>query len=365
MNLKSKIYYVYKKYNDSAAIATLSHFYYLKIRKNHYNDDSNISGKENLPRIAIICDEMTYWNFKDYCNLRFIRPDNWKRVMEEFRPQLFLCESAWCGIDVYPDCWRCRIYKNHNVKFENRKELLEVLEYCHQNNIKTVFWNKEDPTFFGNKQYDFVDTALKFDFIFTTCEECVEKYKALGARRCESLMFGYSPSIFNDKGMSRSENCAVFAGSWYDDAPERCKDMEQLFDMVLEKGIELRIYDRHYGSGNANFEFPQKYQKYVRPGVAYEQLNEVFRDVRYAININTVKDSSTMFARRVFELMACGKCIISNESKGMREIFGDGVWFTGQDFDHEHIDEICERNKMLVESDHCFEARVKKILQVL
>ncbi|MBQ6570636.1 MAG: glycosyltransferase [Clostridia bacterium] len=367
MSLKSKLYSVYKKFNDSAVVATLSHFYYLKIKKNRFDDKAEYEKESNpgLPKIAIVCDEMTYWNFKEFCNLRFVRPDNWKKVLKEFKPEIFLCESAWCGIDAYPDCWRCRIYRNHRVLFENRKELLEILAYCKQNGIKTVFWNKEDPTFFGNKQYDYIDTALKFDHIFTTCAECVEKYKALGAKNVQPLMFGFSPALFNDKKMSRKENCAVFAGSWYADAPERCRDMEKLFDMILDKGIELRIYDRHYGINNANFTFPEKYQPFVHPAVPYNKINEIFKDVRYAVNINTVKDSSTMFARRVFELMACGKCIISNESKGMREIFGDGVWFAGEDFDFDHLDEICERNKETVLREHSFKARVEQIINSL
>jgi len=364
MGLKSFIYSAYKKCNDLKSVATLSHLYYLKIKKQNF-DTTEIPSKNGKVRIAIVCDEMTYRNFADECNLCFVRPDNWEEVFKAFKPDLFLCESAWSGIDRYLDCWRCRVYRNHNVLFENRTELLKILDYCKDNKIKTVFWNKEDPTFFGNKKYDFIDTALKFDYIFTTCAECIDDYKRLGAKNVYPLMFGFTPSIFNDEGMTISENCAVFAGSWYGDNPQRCSDMEKMFDMVLEKGIELRIYDRHYGDNNPVTMFPEKYSAYVNPSVPYTKLKSVLNDIRYAININTVKDSETMFARRVFEMMACGKCIISNESLGMRKIFGDGVWFIGEDFDFDNLDEIIRRNRELVIKEHSFKARMEYILKTV
>lgn len=364
MGLKSVIYPIYKKCNDSKIVATLSHLYYLKLKKNSFSDKP-VFKNDGRVRVAVICDEMTYRNFEDECDLCFVRPDNWQEAFKTFKPQLFLCESAWSGIDKYLDCWRCRVYRNHNVLFENRAELLKILEYCKENSIKTAFWNKEDPTFFGNKKYDFIDTALKFDYIFTTCAECIKDYKAFGAKNVYPLMFGFTPSIFNGEGMTINENCAVFAGSWYGDNPERCADMEKMFDAVLEKGIELRIYDRHYGDNNPLTTFPEKYSKYVNAAVPYTQLKSVLKDIRYAININTVKNSETMFARRVFEMMACGKCIISNDSLGMRKIFGDRVWFIGEDFDFEHIEEITEYNRKLVVKEHSFKARMEYILKIV
>ncbi len=46
---------------------------------------------------------------------------------------------------------------------------------------------------------------------------------------------------------------------------------------------------------------------------------------RYGINMNTIKQSQTMFARRVFELLASNTVVVSNFSRGVRLLFGDLV----------------------------------------
>ena len=89
------------------------------------------------------------------------------------------------------------IYKSNNVKYNNRKVLFNILEYCRVHGIKTVFWNKEDPKFCGNEQYNFVDTALHFDYIFTTAEECVVYYQLLGHKNVYVLPFGVSVKLYN------------------------------------------------------------------------------------------------------------------------------------------------------------------------
>ncbi|MBL3684624.1 glycosyltransferase (plasmid) [Sinorhizobium meliloti] len=41
--------------------------------------------------------------------------------------------------------------------------------------------------------------------------------------------------------------------------------------------------------------------------------------------MNTIKQSQTMFARRVFELLASNTVVVSNFSRGVRLLFGDLV----------------------------------------
>ena len=276
---------------------------------------------------------------------------------------MFFCESAWSGIAEYGDCWRGKIYKNNNVLFETRKILFDILDYCNNRNIKTVFWNKEDPTYFGNLKYDFVDTALRFDYIFTTCAECVDKYKKFGKVNVDVLAFGFTPEFFNPLNSFPKDDFAVFAGSWYADEKERCKDMEDIFDFILNKNIPLRIYDRYFESSNLNTIFPEKYSEFNMGSLPFDKLGEEIKNAKYAVNINTVKNSETMFARRVFELMACNAVVISNYSKGMKNIFGDNVWFAGEDF--EYSEEVLEENLYYVFRNHTNHIRFKSLLEKL
>ena len=381
MSFKKFMLKRYRKFSDLKIVATTAFFMYSKlmgiknknssefiINKKIKNEsdykkvlDKPISLKE--VKIAFVCDDMTYEGFSLECKSVFLTPKNWFKVMEEFKPDVFFCESAWSGIKEYNNCWRGKIYKNGNVIYETRKVIFSIISYCERHNIKTVFWNKEDPTYFGNFKYDFIDTALNFEYIFTTCEECVEKYKRLGAKNVYVLMFGFSPRIFNPLNSFPKNNEAVFAGSWYNNEKERCLDMENIFDSVLNEKIDLKIYDRYFNSDNPDTVFPEKYSEFNKGNMPFSKLGDIIKKAKYAVNVNTVKNSKTMFARRVFEIIACNTVIISNYSKGLKKMFGDGIWFGGEKFFYSL--DIIERNLYYVFKNHTNYVRMKYLLDKL
>src|SRR5262249_48729812 len=74
-----------------------------------------------------------------------------------------------------------------------------------------------------------------------------------------------------------------------------------------------------------NYQFPVEYQPYIVGTLPFDQIDKAYRGYRYAINLNSIKQSQTMFARRVFELLASNTITISNFSRGLRILFGDLV----------------------------------------
>ena len=375
--IKKYIYRMYKKLDHNRFICTLAYIIYntyswirkkecrgflYKRRINSYQYQSGVKKPLNKLVIAIICDDMTFKSFQDECELLFLTPNNWFRVMEEKKPDLFFCESAWSGIKKYRDCWRGKIYRNEKLFVENRKDLLSILHYCSKAKIKTVFWNKEDPIYFDDRNYNFADTAKRFDYVFTTASECIEKYLQLGCKHVNVLEFGFSPKLYNPINSTNKKNEAVFAGSWYLEHEERCHDMKKIFHTVLDRGIQLTIYDRNYGTNNYKKAYPKEYSQYCKASIPYEQLGHVYKSVRYGININTIKNSDTMFARRVYEMLACNTCIISNESQGMKKIFGDNIWFIGEEFNYEKINEYNKKNLLLVLKNHTNQHRLMEIM---
>ncbi|MGN1230422.1 MAG: hypothetical protein ACI4TP_00835, partial [Anaerotignum sp.] len=374
--MKKMIYKIYKKMEKNRLIASCFHFLYGnlipfltgKYKPIKYNPKEICFAKRGYSaekkalkdlKIAVICDDMTYKNLEGICNVYFLTPDNWIEVMQKEQPDLFFCEAAWSGIAEYKDAWRGKIYKNQRLLFENRTMLLNILDYCKRNGIKTVFWNKEDPYFFDDVCHNFGETALLFEYIFTTAEELVERYESRGHSRVFVMGFGFSPALYHCGEDVEKENKAVFAGSWYADIPERCEDMEKIFDMLIEKKIPLEIYDRYWDSDNPMHRFPEKYRPYIHKSVPYEALGQIYKTARFAVNINTEKNSDTMYARRVHELMACRCVVISNESKGMRKKFGEHVWFLDTPFDFENERAICEDNYDYV-MNHCTNREIFK-----
>jgi len=66
-------------------------------------------------------------------------------------------------------------------------------------------------------------------------------------------------------------------------------------------------------------------------------MDKAYKGYKYCLNVNSIKNSKTMFSRRVFESMACGTPVLSTWSKGIEETFGDLVLMTGEKFDSEEI----------------------------
>lgn len=282
-------------------------------------------------RAAFICDDMSWETFCPLCKeAMYVEPDGWRDAFEEFQPDVFFCESAWLGLTAYGCSWRSRIFRNHRVAFDHRKDLLDILSYCRSKGIKTVFWNKEDPTYFGDQQNDFVNTALRFDYIFTTAQECIERYRALGHEQVYLMQFGFSPKIFHPLGRNSGKESAVYTGSWFSDHQQRCRDMERMFELLEDKGIPVTIYDRQMHKGGES-SFPERYAQWVHEAVPYEKMGDIYRKYTLGVNINTVTESPTMFARRALEMMACALPVVSNPSRGLYERFGEKIGWMSED----------------------------------
>lgn len=283
-------------------------------------------------KVALICDEFTYNSFAPEFDHAVLEPDTWRQTMEEYKPDIFFCESAWSGVDSAKRPWRGQIYASAKFKYENRGKLLEILAYCRKNSIPTVFWNKEDPTHFFDRVNDFVSTASNFDYVLTTAEEMVDEYaKFMPRDRVGVLQFAVQPRDFNPlSGVERSPR-AIFAGAWYDVHPERCETMREGFNWVQETDLELQIYDRNKRGVAAETTFPEPYSELVRPAVSHKATARLYRSSLIGLNFNTVVESTTMFARRVFELAASGSLVVSNYSPGIERIYGYDVVFYDRD----------------------------------
>lgn len=321
-------------------------------------------------KVATIMDQFTYDSYKYECNLIYLRPHNWVELLEKENPDLFLCESAFHGLKTkeHPKGeWVNKIHVNLNNDVENREILFSILEYCDKNNIPTVFWNKEDPSSFYDDAYNFVDTALYFDYIFTTDEDCIPRYLIRGHEKVNCLMFATQPKLFNPIKNSDRSNDVVFAGSWYKKFEHRCAVMKQIFDKLLDNGFNLKIYDRMYELHYDSYAYPNEYQKFLNPGVHFNQMPNVYKESNLGLNINTVTESPTMFARRVFELMSSNTLVFSNYSKAVDLLFGDDVIFLDKptDLDGYNFENIRENNLYNVLENHTYSNRFRQILDTV
>lgn len=357
-NIKStKPFKLWKKYNS------------IKNRINKSNNNSRKKIKDF--KVAIIADEFTYNSFKHEFIPITITPNNWEQKFKKYKPDLFFCESAWKGYDENEiDPWEFKIPKMYKEKTENRTDLFKIIEYCNKNNIPTVFWNKEDPPHYRNEIRSFAETANKFDYIFTTSDKCLNKYKEdFNHDNVHILMFAGQPKLFNPlKLNNETEDKIVFAGSYYPNHKKRCELMDNIFDKIITQWEgKLKIFDRIYYEKWA--EYPERFKQYTYKPIPYEETSEVYKKVNWGLNLNTVTDSETMFARRVFELALSYTFILTNYSVGVDKIFGDNVFVfddmeTLPDFNYSNIEKKIN-NLYNVLENHTYTNRWKQILNIM
>ncbi|MGA0610310.1 FkbM family methyltransferase [Caldimonas sp. KR1-144] len=262
-------------------------------------------------RVAAIMDEFTHHSFASECELRPLRIAEWRSQVDEFRPDLVFIESAWRGAEG-----------DWSLKISNpSEELAALIAWAQAQRVPTVFWNKEDPVHFGG----FLHVARSVDYVFTTDIDCIARYKReVGHDRVYLLPFAAQPASHNPIERFPRDDAFCFAGSYYLKYPERQRDFRSLLDVVKElKPVE--IFDRNFGKAHPHYEFPPEYQPYIVGSLPFDQIDKAYKGYRYGINMNTIKQSQTMFARRVFELLASNTVVVSNFSRGMRLMFGDLV----------------------------------------
>ncbi|MGG3453184.1 glycosyltransferase family protein [Paenibacillus rhizolycopersici] len=262
-------------------------------------------------KIACIMDEFTFNSFAPECQLLQITPHNWLHEMETLQPDLFFLESAWLGID---ELWKTKVPHLSN-------ELIDVLNYCKKSDIPVIFWNKEDPIHFET----FLATAKYADFVFTTDIDCIKKYKTLLKHNRVYLMpFAAQLKKHNPIELYEREDKFCFAGAYYKRYPDRNRDLETFIEAITPtKGLD--IYDRNFYKNDPNYTFPGHYKKYILGNLKPEEIDKAYKGYRFNINMNSVKQSQSMCARRVFELLACNTVTVSNFSRAVRNLLGDLV----------------------------------------
>lgn len=266
-------------------------------------------------RVACIMDDFSARSFEHECELIELRPDSWRKQMEECRPHLLLVESAWRGVDQQ---W-------HNLVNRNPPVLRDILRYCQEEaTIPTAFWNKEDPVHFST----FLNTAALFDFVFTTDFDCIHRYKdLLGHDRVYLLPFACQPALQNPIETFERKAAASFAGAYYLRYPERQRDFLRIMMTLLER-MPVEIYDRNLGQSDVRYQFPEHYRSFVVGSLPFSKIDLAYKGYEYGINVNSIKYSQSMFARRVYELLASNTITVSNYSRGVRLLFGELVLAT-------------------------------------
>ncbi len=262
--------------------------------------------------VAVVCSEFMHAYYQDAFHLHYVNADTFEDVFSR-KIDLFLVITSWKGLQG--DDWKGVA----TPKSKKRTLLLQMMREVKQQGIPVVFQSTEDPSNFDR----FSELAKQADYVLTSDEAMLPEYQVLcGHDRIEAVSFGVNPLIHNPLGATRSrKNHVLFAGSWMAKYPERVKDTEVLFDGVMSSSHQLDIVDRNYHLGLPDYHFPDRYVKRVAPAIPYDALQQVSKCYDWVLNLNSIKYSKTMCARRIFESQALGNLIISNYSIAVNNLF--------------------------------------------
>jgi septal ring factor EnvC (AmiA/AmiB activator)/glycosyltransferase involved in cell wall biosynthesis len=320
-------------------------------------------------RVAGVLDEMSRACFGPECDLfcEFTMED-WEEQLTARPPHLLLVESAWSGNS---GGWQYGVASYPHPHYAGLPKLRALLEWCRERGIPTLFWNKEDPVHFER----FKEAAALFDHILTSDSNCIPAYEALQGehvRTISALPFAAQPRLHNPIAIVDERRTEpVFAGTYY---RNRHVDRRESLEMILDaaRPFGLIIYDRTYGADSDEFGFPERFQPHIAGRLPYDQVIDVYKRHRVFVNVNSVTDSPTMFSRRVFELLACGTAVVSTESVGIEEMFGDLVPVVGTLeeatatiekllYDDPYFAKVTRRARRLVLSEHTYRRRLAQI----
>lgn len=264
--------------------------------------------------VAVIADEFTSLALQYEWRPVVLRPGTWREQLDAQPVNLLFVESAWHGNG---DAWR---YMVIGAKGPSPK-VRELVAEARRRGIPTVFWNKEDPAHYE----DAIETARLFDYVFTTDETLLDRYRTdLGHDRVGVLPFAAQQSIHNpvrlvdDAGAPVPRRDVAFGGMYFAHKyPERREQMEVLLGAAMDAGDKMEhgldIFSRYLG-GDERYQFPTPYDSAVRGSLTYPQMLSAYRGYKAFLNVNSVVTSPSMFARRIFEIEACGTSVVTMPS---------------------------------------------------
>lgn len=339
-----------------------------KINKNMATKGIIYKEKNSFKNITVACilDNFSYDCLKFEGSFHQLGVSNWKTIIKNINPDILFVESTWQG---YNQEW---INKIPNMEMSEDKTLIEITDYCKNNNIPTAFWAKEDP----NDFYVFIEAAKHFEYVFTPDVNCIEKHKKiLGHDNVYFLPLAAQPKLHNPIDRDKEKIGKVaFAGSWYKKFENRKKHMNNLLKPAKKYG--LVIYNRFSYLYDDQFAFPNEYKPYIRKGLNYRDIVKEYKKYDVFLNVNSDDTSPTAFSRRIFELLACGIPTISSYNPGIINYFKDIVMISKSEEDtekhlgkllkdKEYRDRLSLLGQRKVFNDHTYEQVFKKVLNTV
>ncbi|WP_336152735.1 CgeB family protein [Acinetobacter ursingii] len=265
--------------------------------------------------ILYILDDFTLQSLKLEDNVNLIPASLSYHFLWGRKIDLLLVESAWIGNNQQ---WRHKIARYTDHSDRNNEKLKKLIDWAKKKKIPTIFWNKEDPFHFDQ----FIDSAKIFDFVFTTDSNVINDYKLhLNHNNIYTLPFSFQPKIHYPSEFNHIKHkSSLFIGSYNKKMHENRRKWQNLcFESSSPYG--LTIVNRNANIKDEQLKFPIYPNTVYTPNIPYLKTRDFYSNYQQSINVNTITDSPTMFSRRLLEIMACQRLVISNSTLAIDHLF--------------------------------------------
>lgn len=324
-------------------------------------------------RIGLVADELTRSCLRHECTVIDLTPDNFRNALKHERPDLIFVESAWSG---HRNAWKYRIAAYPSHPDRSNASLQQLVMQARQQGIPTVFWNKEDSVHFER----FIDSARLFETVLTVDSSCIARYRAVvgSAVRIGALPFAVQPAIHCYAGIDPGRRGANFVGSYSRHIHDERRQRQDLLLSGAAATLGLTVYDRNSDRQGSEYRYPQLPGLVVRAKVPHEQTAAIYTQSLVSLNVNTIEDSSTMFSRRLIEIMACGGLAVSTPALSIDRWFRDYCHTVGtRDEVHALLGRIArdgysadDKVRMIegaayIEREHTYSRRLEALLDLI
>lgn len=195
-------------------------------------------------------------------------------------------------------------YAMNTMGAENIPRLHAARDFCRAIGVRTVWHTIEDPNSFST----FLPQSVGFDVIATSDGLLVPEYRKVRPQaQVIWLPLAAQPALHEPRPTDIDATDLILIANWYtNDA--RLAAIRTILDPLLSAGLSLTLY------AYAHPAWPEKYRRWWKGASSCYDVARFYPEGRIALGMNNQAWGTQMCSMRTFEVLACGRPLLSFHS---------------------------------------------------
>jgi hypothetical protein len=270
---------------------------------------------EHRPAFAVILDAPLTQTLSSRFALYMLKPDSLTQQISDTSPDLLLCESARRGNG---GAWQ------YKLSGTVQTEIQSLVTGFKAKSVPAVFWMTCSP----EEAPDYFSTAGLFDIILSPDQQAEAFYPPDQKGKIRFFPFGVEPTINHPLSEKERTGKVCFPANFIDG--HKATHPAKLVDFLspaIKTGLD--IYDIAHGEGEAWPASLTMLKQHVKGYLPSLKMAEKYREYMAMINVGMTDAEERYIPNWVFEALASGLPVISEEHQILRDVFGDAILYAG------------------------------------